>query len=166
MNKYVVVEGEDLTDIAVQLYGDALSVIRLAEDNNISIDDDLEAGQELNYQSDYKILIIDTSKIKSIKGQPIDYYEVIVALGQNLTDLAIQEYGDVMGVFDIMNDNNINNINLPLVPGQMIKCYRSKIINLDVVKQLKRWNAEVSTDSDQESAGINYMGIEINFKVS
>lgn len=55
--------------------------------------------------------------------------------GQSITDLALQHYGDVQGVWQICEDNQLNMGDM-LTPGQQITIDTTKVINQRLVKQL------------------------------
>lgn len=50
--KVKVLSGQSLTDIAIQVYGNAQGVFMLAQENGLSVTDELEPGQILSYSSD------------------------------------------------------------------------------------------------------------------
>lgn len=50
--KLKVLPNQTLVDIAMQVYGSAEGVIRLATENGLSVTDDLKAGQPLTYSTD------------------------------------------------------------------------------------------------------------------
>lgn len=50
--KIKVLSGQSLTDIAIQVYGNAQGVFMLAQENGLSVTDELEPGQILSYSSD------------------------------------------------------------------------------------------------------------------
>lgn len=61
--------------------------------------------------------------------------EISVSEGQNLWDVALQEYGSVEGVFEILNLNNdLTGLNDRLNQNQKIRIDNDKIINESVVK--------------------------------
>jgi hypothetical protein len=60
---YIVQPGQNLIDIAMQLYGSAESVFSLCIDNNIDIDNSIVPGQ---------VLIIDSDKI--VDKKLVEYY--------------------------------------------------------------------------------------------
>jgi hypothetical protein len=49
MNTYLVREGQNLFDVAVQLYGDAQYILQVCIDNGLSLDDDLYGFQPIVY---------------------------------------------------------------------------------------------------------------------
>jgi len=46
-NKYIILEGESLADVAAKVYGDPNAWVRIAEANNIGNPDQIEVGMEL-----------------------------------------------------------------------------------------------------------------------
>jgi hypothetical protein len=49
MKTYTVRQGQDLLDVAIQLYGDMAGVLRLIKDNGLPFTPELAVGQELLY---------------------------------------------------------------------------------------------------------------------
>jgi hypothetical protein len=52
--------------------------------------------------------------------------KVTVNEGQSLMDLAIQEYGGIEGIFDLMEDNVLPGIQVKMNVGQILKVYKEK----------------------------------------
>lgn len=50
--KVKVLSGQSLTDIAIQIYGNVEGVFMLAQENGLSVTDELEPGQMLSYSPD------------------------------------------------------------------------------------------------------------------
>ena len=46
-NKYIILEGESLADVAAKVYGDPNAWVRIAQANNIDNPDQIEVGMEL-----------------------------------------------------------------------------------------------------------------------
>jgi hypothetical protein len=92
--------------------------------------------------------------VKNIKIEP----------GQNLFDIAVQEYGSVEGVFLVMlaNTDKIGSITDDLIPGQSLTIWPLKIIQ-DVVAQeeslssylpiLMQWAAAIGSGSGSGGGG-------------
>lgn len=56
METVIVTNNQTLTDIAIQVYGEAERVIELAVINDLSITADLEPGQTLSYNKSENLL--------------------------------------------------------------------------------------------------------------
>lgn len=54
-------------------------------------------------------------------------YNIIVTYGQNIWDIAMQEFGSADAVFDLLLDNNIDSLNYELEPGQTLRIDEDKI---------------------------------------
>lgn len=61
--KVTVLQNQTLSDIALQVYGSLEGVFVLATDNDLSVTDELKAGQVLGYQAE-----------KVINKQIVQYY--------------------------------------------------------------------------------------------
>jgi len=89
---------------------------------------------------------------------------ITIQAGQNLFDIAIQEYGSVEGVFLVMlaNTDKIQSITDDLVPGQSLTIWPLKIIQ-DVVAQeeslssylpvLMQWAAAIGSQAGSGTGG-------------
>lgn len=55
------------------------------------------------------------------------YKEIVVKKGQSLSDISVQEYGNVEGVFALMVDNSVklNAMSDVLVPGTILRIRKS-----------------------------------------
>ena len=62
--KVTVINGQCLSDIAVQVYGSVESVFVLAKENGLSVTDLLTAGQQLDYSSE-----------NIVNKRVVDYYK-------------------------------------------------------------------------------------------
>ncbi|MCX6232610.1 MAG: LysM peptidoglycan-binding domain-containing protein [Bacteroidetes bacterium] len=165
MSKIIVLNGQSLFDIALQQYGTVDSVFRLAEENNIdNITDDLIPGTELIINENYKS---KTFENEILKESNLKY--VTVSSGQNLFDLSLQEYGSTEGVAQLAKDNGINSITDSINEGTQLIIDRNKIINANVVNDLKNKNAIVASrikETQEVNSGIGYWAIGIDFIVS
>lgn len=53
-------------------------------------------------------------------------YNTTITYGQNIWDIAMQEYGTCDAIFDLCLDNNIDGLNFELVPGQTLRIDEEK----------------------------------------
>lgn len=92
-----------------------------------------------------------------------------VSSNQSLFDIAIQEDGNVLAVFDWALANNISITDM-LVSGQQLKAQSSNYRDTDVANYFKGKNQMVATGLNNEdlfpALGIGSMIIETNFIVA
>lgn len=74
---------------------------------------------------------------------------VIVLPNQTLSDLAIQEYGDIAGVFFLAKENNISPTD-KLIPGMVIKV-PDIVINKEMQDYCKKNNVSPATSETADS---------------
>lgn len=72
--------------------------------------------------------------------------ETHIINGQSLFDLALQEYGAIEAVFDVMENNNISNINSPISDGDKI-VIKGEIVNPSIASYYKENNIKVVSGS-------------------
>lgn len=94
---------------------------------------------------------------------------VTVLYGQNMNDLAIQEYGSTEGVFQLMKDNPtvITRLDMELVPGTML-FIKSAPVNDKVLQLFNNKGTQIGTWAGQtppKKKGVGYWKIGIDFKV-
>jgi len=85
LKTYVTYEGQNIVDIALQLYGDPLMFFTLLDDNpHLSLEEAIPAGTEVIY---------DEAKIDTKKKPLVEYFKnklpnvVIIKTGSGLTGL-------------------------------------------------------------------------------
>ena len=95
MKKIIVCEGQNILDICIQEYGSVEALVQLAIDNDLRIDADLTAGQELVINSDH---ILNTRLVDFFikEGEKIN-----TGSYEDVTD-------DEGGIFDNTFDNTFN----------------------------------------------------------
>src|SRR6187402_1293580 len=124
-----VIENQTLLDIAIQENGSVLSAFDYALSNGISITDPLTPGQSLNpipykeYETSSFYELVQKHAIK--RDNVINVIE-----NQSLLDIAIQEDGCVLAVFDWAINNGLS-ITDKLTPGQRIKMPKSEAFRYD-----------------------------------
>lgn len=84
---------------------------------------------------------------------------VPVAYGQNILDIALQEYGDAEGLFDLCQDNNLS-LSEVLTVGQILVIDEAKIRNLRVVQEYQRLGFTVVTGNETEAKVTGDFGLE------
>lgn len=87
---------------------------------------------------------------------------IIVKLNQSLFDIALQEYGDVQGVFFLVDDNGLNSIDANVYEGDELQV-RDEVIDKETKEYLE--DHELATVDNVRGKGIGYMRIEKTFKV-
>jgi hypothetical protein len=75
--------------------------------------------------------------------------EIIVYEGQNLIDIAIQEYGDLVGAFYLVFLNpRLGSIDYVLKAGEILLIDSTKQIKSDVVEYFEKRNIKINTGDD------------------
>jgi hypothetical protein len=82
---------------------------------------------------------------------------------QSLFDIAIQEYGDITGVFDIVEDNELKGITDNVYQGDKLKI-KDKIINNAMVNHLS--TELIATVKGVRGDGIGYLIIGVDNIIS
>jgi hypothetical protein len=163
----IALEKQDIIDQVITNYGNAESVIKFCLENGIDINNDMTPGDRalidatLKFQSTGAIIL-------PVVEKPLNK-SLIVVENQNLIDLALQEYGSVEGLVQLLNDNSID-INIGVNSGSEILIGNGKIVSKDLVALLKKQNIQIATDRTQGASpsvplGIGYMIIESTFIV-
>lgn len=80
-----------------------------------------------------------------------------VTEGQNLVDLAIQHYGSVECVFDLIDDNpdTVLNLDYEAAPGDVLNIDESKIVKPDVVKYYRDRNIRLNNGQEVPTGDFN-----------
>ena len=86
-----------------------------------------------------------------------------VKLDQSLADIAIQEYGDISGLFFLVKDNpQLHGPTDNIYPGDILSI-RDEVVNKPMVDYLRPY--EIATVKGSRGEGINYWAIEVDFVV-
>lgn len=82
---------------------------------------------------------------------------VVVSEGQNIIDLAVQHYGNVEAVFDLIDDNPDTVVNMDYVAkaGDTLQIDEDKIINKDVVKYFTDKNIRINNGQAEPDGDFN-----------
>lgn len=89
--------------------------------------------------------------------------DITVKPNQSLFDIAIQEYGNIEGVFHLVEDNeSLTGITDNVFAGEVLKV-RDNAINKRMVEFLRPH--EIATVKDARGEGIGYMRVGIDFIV-
>jgi hypothetical protein len=75
--------------------------------------------------------------------------QIVVYEGQNLVDIAIQEYGSLEGVWQLVMDNpNIRGIDYQLKAGEILQIDETKKIREDITDYFEKRNIKLNTGDD------------------
>lgn len=86
-----------------------------------------------------------------------------VKLDQSLADIAIQEYGDISGLFFLVKDNpQLHGPTDNIYLGDLLSI-RDEVVNKSMVDYLRPY--EITTVKGSRGEGINYWAIEVDFVV-
>ena len=116
-SKLILNTTEDLFTICLQTYGRVDYLFKLMNDNNVndinsSINNNSVVFFDKNYIISNPILIT-----KNVTNPTTDY---LVKSNQTIFDLALQLYGNINQIFEIINDNNSNGALLDSLNGNVI----------------------------------------------
>lgn len=150
-----VIENQTLLDIAIQETGTVFSVFDWAFENGLSITDTLTPGQKVETIS---IVQYEPDRFYYLLEKFIDKKPVIVNVieNQSLLDVAIQEDGCVLAVFDWALNNGLS-ITDTLTPGQKIKMPKTEAFRGDeLANYFKSNNTMIATLTTAFSAEFEY----------
>lgn len=88
---------------------------------------------------------------------------ISVKKDQSLFDIALQEYGDVEGVFWLVTDNKLNGVTSNVFKDQEL-LIRDEVINRNMKEYLSQF--DIATVKGARGIGIGYWQIGGDFKVS
>ena len=134
--EYNNTQKKNLIDLTVELYGSPIYVFKLIEDNPIynSVDSIIPFGATITYDDSLVFLskeVDQTAEIKTTKT-------ITVQENQTLLDMALQLYGSVTGVINILNDNpTVDNINNNSLTGLKMVYTEQKIAETEFYKKNK-----------------------------
>jgi hypothetical protein len=93
--------------------------------------------------------------------------KVIVQSGQTLFDIALQEYGSIAGVFQLADDNGIDNITDELAVGSVLIVSDEFIVNKNIVDFYKNNRITSATAlSNNQLQGIGFWAIGVDFIIN
>lgn len=170
--RIITEEGQDIWGIAVKQYGSILGAQRLVEDNGLAgYSTDIAAGTELLIKSSsteaVDAAILEDEKIKQDFEAPEKDYYITLESEQNIWDVAIQEYGSILGAQHLFSDNRaLADYNDNLGAGMQLKVKQqpADIIDEDkAVMDYYRVNKVRVATGEVPLDGIPYMIIESTF---
>lgn len=108
MKEYKTLDGQDIFDIAVSLYGSASYVYKLAKDNSISINDVLP--EYLVYDETVKDTVLSPLVVSAELDTNLNqtYYP---ADNQSIFDLCLMTNGSFDGLVELVKGSTIESIN-------------------------------------------------------
>jgi hypothetical protein len=149
------IENQTLLDIAIQENGSVLSAFDYAFANGLSITDVLQTGQKLETipQKEYETsAFYELFEKHSIKRDGL----INVIENQSLLDIAIQEDGCVLAVFDWALNNGLS-VTDTLEPGQKIKIPKQETFRYDeLANHFKGNNTLIATFTRSLSVEFEY----------
>jgi len=84
-----------------------------------------------------------------------DYYYKETESGQNLFDIAIQEYGDIEKVYDMLKDNELTSLDLLIAPGELLKIQKTPTIENPNLMNYFRGKRMVNTGNEVDGSYSN-----------
>lgn len=141
MDKLIVINGQNIIDLAIAHYSSAEGIMQLWRDNStIALDDTLVAGSIINageaeLETNFEIL--------SAEEIPGTEEEITVVSGQNNIDLALTYLGSVEGVMELWRQNTDFEITEVLEGGT--KLNRGSVINQRIVDLYRQNKISVAT---------------------
>lgn len=185
-----VSEGQNIYDICVRYYGDVASITKLLQDNNLTYNSDLVAGQTLfirdsnNGTKSFVTEYFDKNNttINNASGaiptleaiQPIRYTTAkptietrkvvdswVVQDGQTHYDICVQLYGDIQKLPILFADNELT-YNDTLVAGTVLKI-RPELVVLDIDQTVINNNDNIDRLSGILRIDLLAVGPETNY---
>lgn len=148
----VVKQGQSLSDIAIEHYGDLSYIFQLLQDNPElqSTETELVEGERLKIdgqiaanknENEFKYLNT-VNPSPEPPSQPRLVYE-----GQSILDLALQEYGDISAAIELLLDLGTDNIGALTAPepGAEINIRKDRVIDSDVTTYYQNRNIKINT---------------------
>lgn len=151
--------GEDALTVATRLYGHAIGVFWLLEDNpGIEIDQEFSEEIELEIRADsVRLLELGPVTFKKLK---LPKYPL--GNRQSFFDVVIENQGDILGVFDISETNDYDGLTEHIFEGDLIEVLETAAAPRMRASLAAYMPIATITEADK-SDGIGYMRIERNF---
>jgi hypothetical protein len=102
---YTVLNGQNVYDVALLLYGNPSVVGKLCADNNLGFDSILNGGDTLVYDTTYQV--ITPNQIDITLTPPIRYGYYTGRYGQTIYDICLITYGKFELLTKLCQDNGI-----------------------------------------------------------
>ena len=107
--EYKVLQGESIYNIAINLYGDVSYAFKIAKDNEISIDADLN-GITLTYDDSIKNTVLIPLNISVFKTKNVQQYTNAI-FGQSIFDIVLNIDGNLENTLFVAKNSNMTNLN-------------------------------------------------------
>jgi hypothetical protein len=158
---------ETIFDVALREFGHIQGLFNLVKDNGLSYSSMVEPGTELLIDETASYAEMKTISFTHIKREQPK--EVTPKPNQNIYDLAIQEFGTIEGVFNLVKNNNIS-LSTTVEAGSALNAegevLEKLIYNYFQARTKPATGNMLIVDSEPVQTGIGYMAIEIDFIVS
>jgi hypothetical protein len=116
----LIVTNQSPIDISISCYGGIEGIMQLWLDNeDFLFTADLAAGDVLEYTA--SLDFTDHAEVITAAPPAKHITDLIVVKGQNIIDLALQQYGSVEGLMQIWADNEELATDAELAPGSALK---------------------------------------------
>lgn len=158
--------GQSVWDIAVKEHGNVEAALPVLSDNDLTPTDELISGQELHIRETpvvAKALMVSETPVAESK-----LYTKQAEYEQSVWDVAVQEYGNVEAVLQLLSDNDLTP-NSELASGQKMNIRRlSETADRKIMDEFRRKDIRVvcSRGTLQKRGGIGFMQIGFDFIVS
>jgi len=147
--------GQTVWDIATQQYGSISAVWKVLADNqSLSVDTVIPVNSPVIIDTNYKA-IPESFDESSIKITPKHKTHQVALENQNIWDFALQEYGTIEAVFELMAANGINGLDSNLTTNKRYKLPNTINIQKHIQEHYGKTNTKVVTG--RINYGANYM---------
>lgn len=161
-------EGQNAWDLALSAYGSIEGVFDIILDNSMDFLTDPISGQEIRCQEGIRYTPF---KEVSLSYETLrETYNITVEEGQNIWDLAVQEYGSIDQVFLLLKLNQLlNSLNSVPLSRDVLTILSNPKVEDNKSLSYFRGKRKVNTGGSpfvKEPGGIGYMRVQGNFIVS
>lgn len=165
----MIEQGQNIYDFCLEKYGTLENIFNVIDENSLTLNSDLNSGQELNSDTLNKgdnlvKLYISNRNIKpnnngegftflsTVIDTTLTETEDLIQEGQNIFDIAIQEFGGLEFIFNLLDDNNFT-INTYLNASQILNISNSDLGNQDIKDYVKRNNYKINNGITYPTTG-------------
>lgn len=185
-----VENGQSLFDATLQLCGSLEGLFDILTLNNLTIDDELVAGTELKvsapadkitYNAINGLGIVpatletppfvasgNDAVVIKVSSAPSNLSTTVEA-GQTIFDIAVQLHGTLEGLFDVaerVNKSITDELEVGVLMVANVAMEMGTRLSIDALNIVPCTGTSPTQVANVLPGGINYMGIEIDFKVS
>jgi len=109
LQEHKVLVGETIYNLANSLYGESSYAFKLANDNNIGVNDNIE-GLILTYDDSIKNTVLEPLNINVFKAKNVQQsYKSL--FGQSIFDIVLNLDGNLENTLNMVKNSNMTNIN-------------------------------------------------------